>query len=124
MNGFRDHIGRNVHKDTTKVKENPFWFEDIIKDAEQHYNNPDNGQQLQHHHQHHHNARRAKRNHHKKLKAIYHNDNEKILAKRSVELFDDDYPQDEIFSPSEVIGNIFNENDTLTFGGIKDNGMS
>lgn len=116
-----EQVDRNTQKDSAKVKENPFWFEDIIKDAEQHYNHPDS---VQHHH-HHHN-KRAKRNHHKKMKSMRHVDRERILAKRSVDydVGDEDYQQDEVFSASEVIGNIFNENDTLSgldgFG--KDNG--
>lgn len=116
-----EQMDRNTQKDSSKVKENPFWFEDIIKDAEQHYNHPDYVQQ---HHHHHHN-KRAKRNHHKKMKAMRHVDNaERILAKRSVEYQEEDYPQDEVFSASEVIGNIFNENDTMSraFEGGKDNG--
>lgn len=113
-----EQIDRNTQKDSAKVKENPFWFEDIIKDAEQHYNHPEN---VQHHH-HHHN-KRAKRNHHKKMKAMRHVDNERILAKRSLDYQEEDYPQDEVFSPSEVVGNIFNENDTLAaFDGVKGNG--
>lgn len=115
-----EQMDRNTQKESAKVKENPFWFEDIIKDAEQHYNHPDG---LQHHH-HHHN-KRAKRNHHKKMKAMRHVDRERILSKRSVnsEYQEEDYPQDEVFSASEVIGNIFNENDTLAaFGGGKENG--
>lgn len=107
-----EQIDRNTHKDSAKVKENPFWFEDIIKDAEQHYNHPDN---IQHHH-HHHN-KRAKRNHHKKIKSMRHVDRERILAKRSVDYDigdEEDYQHDEVFSASEVIGNIFNENDTLS----------
>lgn len=112
-----EQVDRNAHKDSSKVKENPFWFEDIIKDAEQHYNHPDN---VQHHHNHHHNQR-VKRNHHKKT--MRHVDNEKTLSKRSVEYQEEDYPQDEVFSASEVVGNIFNENDTLAaFEGGKSNG--
>jgi hypothetical protein len=115
-----EQVDRNTQKDA-KVKENPFWFEDIIKDAEQHYSHPD---ALAHHH--HHNNKRAKRNHRKKNKSMRHVDTERILSKRSVDydVGDMDYQQDEVFSASEVIGNIFNENDTLTgndgFG--KDNG--
>lgn len=113
---FGEQVGRNAQKDS-KVKENPFWFEDIIKDAEQHYNHPD---YVQHHHSHHHNQR-EKRNHHKKT--MRHVDNEKVLSKRSVEYQEEDYPQDEVFSASEVVGNIFNENDTLAaFEGGRNNG--
>jgi hypothetical protein len=107
-----EQMDRNTQKDSVKVKENPFWFEDIIKDAEQHYSHPDN---IQHHHKHH--NKRAKRNHHKKMKSMRHVDRERILAKRSVDYDienDEDYQQDEVFSASEVIGNIFNENDTLS----------
>jgi hypothetical protein len=117
-----EQIDRNTQKDSAKVKENPFWFEDIIKDAEQHYSHPDAMQ----HYSHHHHNKRAKRNHRKKVKSMRHVDTERILAKRSVDydVGDMDYQQDEVFSASEVIGNIFNENDTLTgydgFG--KDNG--
>ena len=115
-----EQVDRNTQKDSAKVKENPFWFEDIIKDAEQHYNHPD---AIQHHHYH---NKRAKRNHRKKIKSIRHVDTARILAKRSVDydVGDADYQQEEVYSASEVVGNIFNENDTLTgndgFG--KDNG--
>lgn len=113
-----DQVDRNTQKDSSKVKENPFWFEDIIKDAEQHYSQPEN---FQHHHHHHNN--RAKRNHHKKGKSMRHFDEERVLSKRSVDYLEDDYPQDEVFSASEVIGNIFNENDTLSsFEGGKESG--
>lgn len=106
-----EQIDRNAQKDSSKVKENPFWFEDIIKDAEQHYSHPEYFQQ---HHHHKHNNR-AKRNHHKKAKTMRHVDNERVLAKRSIDYLDEDYPQqDEVFSASEVVGNIFNENDTLS----------
>lgn len=114
-----EQMDRNTQKDSAKVKENPFWFEDIIKDAEQHYSHPE---YLQQHHHHHHN-KRAKRNHHKKAKAMRHVDDERVLAKRSVDYQEEDYPQDEVFSASEVIGNIFNENDTLAaFESGKENG--
>lgn len=45
-----------------------------------------------------------------------HVDRERVLSKRSVDydVGDEDYQQDEVFSASEVIGNIFNENDTLS----------
>lgn len=114
----KDNVDRSLdqqiaQKDSSKVKENPFWFEDIIRDAEQHYSYPEN---VQHHH-HHHN-KRAKRNHHKKIKAMRHIDGGRILSKRSVDYEEEDYPQDslneaEVFSASEVIGNIFNENDSI-----------
>lgn len=112
-----EQIDRNTQKDSAKVKENPFWFEDIIKDAEQHYYHPD---AIQHHH--HHN-KRAKRNHRKKMKSMRHVDTARILAKRSVDydVGDADYQQEEVYSASEVVGNIFNENDTLTGFG-KENG--
>lgn len=113
-----EQVDRGAQKDSSKVKENPFWFEDIIKDAEQHYSHPENAQ----HHHHHHN-KRAKRNHHKKMKTMRHVDNDRVLAKRSVEYQEEDYPQDEVFSAAEVIGNIFNENDTLSkTDGERDNG--
>lgn len=114
-----EQVDRSAQKDPSKVKENPFWFEDIIKDAEQHYSHPE---KLQHHH-HHHN-KRAKRNHHKKMKAMRHVDDERMLSKRSVEYQEEDYPQDEVvFSAAEVIGNIFNENDSIsTLDGGKENG--
>lgn len=118
-----EQVDRSAQKDSSKVKENPFWFEDIIKDAEQHYNHPSMDIPIQHHHSHHHDQR-VKRNHHKK--AMRHVDNEKTLSKRSVEYQEEDYPQDsasEVFSASEVVGNIFNENDTLAaFEGGKNNG--
>jgi hypothetical protein len=114
-----EQVDRNTQKDSVKVKENPFWFEDIIKDAEQHYNHPDAVQQ----HHHHHHTMRAKRNHHKKMRAIRHVDEDHTLSKRSLgEYQDEDYPQDEVFSASEVIGNIFNENDTTTYDSGRDNG--
>jgi hypothetical protein len=100
--------GGEQMKDASKVKENPFWFEDIIKDAEQHYSHPEYV-----HHHHHHN-KRAKRNHHHHKKMRHVDNEDRVLAKRSVEYQEEDYPHDEVFSPSEVIGNIFNENDTLS----------
>lgn len=49
------------------------------------------------------------------MKTMRHVDNEdRILAKRSIDYQEEDYPQDEVFSASEVIGNIFNENDTIS----------
>lgn len=53
-----------------------------------------------------------------------HVDNEdRILSKRSIDYQEEDYPQDEVFSASEVIGNIFNENDTISaLDSGKDNG--
>lgn len=59
------------------------------------------------------------------MKAMRHVDRERILSKRSVEYQEEDYPQDEVFSASEVVGNIFNENDTLAaFGSGKENGRA
>lgn len=117
--GVGEQVDNSAHKETAKVKENPFWFEDIIKDAEQHYNHPEN---VQHHHHHH--SKRAKRNHRKRTKAMRHVDTDRILAKRSLDYQEDDYPQDEVFSASEVIGNIFNENDTSSnrYEGGRENG--
>jgi hypothetical protein len=102
-----EQIGKDAQKDSTKVKENPYWFDEwIVKDAEQHYH-PENA----HHHHHHHNTRRAKRNHNRKLKTIHFP--EKKHSKRSIDYQDDEIIiPDEVYSPSEVIGNIFNENDT------------
>jgi hypothetical protein len=120
-----EQVDRNMKKDTSKVKENPFWFEDIIKDAEEHYSQPESfSSHLQQHH--HHRNQRAKRNHHKKTLSVIHFDDddvdkisrieemeEKMLAKRSAEFGEEDYPQNEVFSASEVVGNIYNANDTL-----------
>jgi hypothetical protein len=114
-----EQVDRNTQKDSVKVKENPFWFEDIIKDAEQHYNHPEAFPQ----HHHHHHTMRAKRNHHKKMRAMRHVDEDRTMVKRSLgEYQDEDYPQDEVFSASEVIGNIFNENDTMSLRSGRDNG--
>lgn len=117
-----EQVDRNIKKDTSKVKENPFWFEDIIKDAEQHYSQPEGFSSHQQHH--HHRNQRAKRNHHKKTLSVIRFDDddkisrieemeEKMLAKRSAEFSEEDYPQNEVFSASEVVGNIYNANDTL-----------
>lgn len=51
-------------------------------------------------------------------------DDERILSKRSVDYVEEDYPQDEVFSATEVIGNIFNENDTISAFDGKDSGKS
>jgi len=111
-----EQIDKNTQKDASKVKENPYWFEDwIVKDSEPHYHSDSNV----HHHHHHHNTRRAKRNHYRKLKTIQsigNNEklNERILAKRSVDYQDDEIIMpDEVLSPSDVIENIFNANDTI-----------
>lgn len=115
-----EQIDKNTQKDAMKVNENPYWFEfdgaSMLRDSsQQHHHQPENA-----HHHHHHNTRRAKRNHKRKLKAASHsahNDAEKIsVAKRSISI---DYQDEdlsfipEVYSASEVIGNIFNENDTV-----------
>lgn len=104
-----EQIDKSTQKDTSKIKENPYWFEDLVN-TEQHYHS-----ETVHHHHHHHNTRRAKRNHYRKLKTIYNNQDadEKILTKRSIHNPDENTLPDEIYSPSEVVGNIFNENDTV-----------
>lgn len=108
--GEQIYLYRSAHEDSSKVKENPFWFEDIIKNTEQHFSQPDSTQL---------HSRREKRNHFKKR----HFDNGMRLSKRSVEYQKEDYPEDEVFTASEVVGNIFNENDTLSdFDGGKNNG--
>lgn len=112
-----EQIDKNTQKDAAKVKENPYWFEDwIVKDTEPHYHSESN---VHHQHHHHHNTRRAKRNHYRKLKTLQgitnsERLNERILAKRSVDYQDDEIIMpDEILSPSDVIENIFNANDTI-----------
>ncbi|KAL7046572.1 hypothetical protein ACKWTF_002641 [Chironomus riparius] len=112
-----EQIDKNTQKDASNVKENPYWFEDwIVKDAEPHYHSESN---VHHQHHHHHNTRRAKRNHYRKLKTIHGISNsmrlnERILAKRSVDYQDDEIIMpDEVLSPSDVIENIFNANDTI-----------
>lgn len=111
-----EQIDKNTQKDAMKVNENPYWFEfdgaSMIRDSQQqqqHYY-PENT-----HHHHHHNTRRAKRNHNRKLKVAshsIHNDAEKIF-KRSIDYQDDEAFVSDVYSASEVIGNIFNENDTI-----------
>jgi BRCT domain type II-containing protein len=110
-----EHIDKNAQKDEMKANENPYWFEfdgaAMVRDTPQqlHYN-PENA----HHHHHQHNTRRAKRNHNRKLKAAaaashsHHN-----VERRSIDYQDDEGINTETFSSSEVIGNIFNENDTV-----------
>lgn len=129
-----EQIDKSVQRDGSKVKENPYWFEDwVVKDTEPHYH-PENAH---HHHHHHHNTRRAKRNHYRKLKTIQseghaHNGEQqqqqqrRALKKRSIDYQDDEiFMPDEVFAPSEVIENIFNANDTLRFtGGASSNGNS
>lgn len=128
---FDDHLDhQGAKKDTSKLKENPFWFEDIIKDAEQHYNQPAESF-ISHSSHHHRKQQRAKRNHHHRTSSpametlsLIHFDNtdkieeieEKMLAKRSAEYPapEEDYPVNEVFSPGEVVGNIFNANDSLS----------
>lgn len=115
------------------MKENPFWFEDIIKDAEQHYNQPAESSFISHSSHHHRKQQRAKRTHHRQRAqpasetlSVIHFDGddtgrieeieEKMLAKRSAEypVVEEEYPVNEVFSPGEVVGNIFNANDSLS----------
>lgn len=104
-----EQIGRNAQKDTARVNENPFWL-DFNGDASL----TKNGEQSHAHH-HNRNRKRAKRNHKHKSHIILHN--EKIIHKRSVgherrHEHESMRVPDEVYSSSEVIGNIFNENDT------------
>ena len=113
INNSGEQVDRNTQQDAIKVKENPFWFEEIVRDSEQHFHDSESV----HHNTHHHrdNTRRAKRNHHKKLKQWRNYDNpvmERVLSRRSI--VEEDYTNDELVEPTDVIGNIFNENDTCT----------
>lgn len=121
-----EQIDKSAQRDASKVKENPYWFEDwVVKDTEPHYH-PENA----HHHHHHHNTRRAKRNHYRKLKTIqsgggssshseHHETPRRHLTKRSIDYQDDEiFMPDEVFAPSEVIENIFNANDTIRYSGL------
>jgi hypothetical protein len=126
-----EQIDKNTQKDSTKVKENPYWFEDwIVKDSVQQQQNY-HSENAQHHHSsngnnnhhgNHHNTRRAKRNHYRKLKTLHNHNHgiddesifERIITKRSLDYQEDEiYIPDEIYTASEVIGNIYNANDTI-----------
>jgi hypothetical protein len=81
--------------------ENPYWFD--FDSTEPLFS--------QHHGENHKHRKRAKRNHrNRKLRPSRHSVN-----KRSVNKYRDDQDDlpDEVFIASEVIGNIFNENDTI-----------
>lgn len=143
QSNFDEHLGQGTKKETSKLKENPFWFEDIIKDAEQHYNPPADSFMSHQLHHHHRNQQRAKRNHHHRVSSEtlsmirFDGDDtdkigrieqieEKMLAKRSVEYPapEEDYPVNEVFSPGEVVGNIFNANDSLSAFAAKNGEIS
>lgn len=91
--------------------ENPYWFDldgtaSLTKNVEQHTYFDE------FHHSHSH-RKRAKRNHNRKMKISLHSTGKTAaVAKRSVSEDEKNILPDEIFSASEVISNIFNENDT------------
>lgn len=104
-----EQIDRRTQRDAMKINENPYWFDfDGTKDGVQYH------AESAHHHR-----KRAKRNHNRKLKVASHpahNGEIAVVIKRSVTDYQDDevIVPDEVFSPSDVIGNIFNENDTIS----------
>lgn len=116
-----EKIDKNTQKnDDTMINENPYWFDfdgaSIVRDGQQQhslYSENAHHHHQHHHHHHEHNTRRAKRNHNRKLKAASHHDGNVVVAKRSIDYQDDESFVTEVYSASEVIGNIFNENDTI-----------
>lgn len=107
-NGGSSLVGEQINKDAMKLIENPYWFDfdgtaALTKDAEKHYYLDE----VQHSHR-----RRAKRNHKRKLKATRHSEKTAAVVKRSINDDENIIIPDQVFSASEVISNIFNENDT------------
>lgn len=96
-------VEEQIHNDAVKIIENPYWFDfdsTVALTGVQH---------SKHHH-----LKRAKRNHNRKLKRSKHVENNRN---------NEDPIPEEIFSASEVIGNIFNENDTHGMQNGKYNGL-